>query len=171
MFTKAGRKRRAACTQAAFTVVEVCLAALLLGYFATASVYAMIHFNKVASVARFKTIASVAAQQKMDEIMTVSWKTTGTVPAVLKTGTPESIPLNNDAFNSASGLGSIYTNNDVQITATRTTVITAVKELDKVTGLQKTNPRLLSASVTVSYKYCNKDYAVTLYGVRATDNF
>lgn len=143
--------------------MEVCLAALLFGLYATATVYAMIHFNKVASVARFRTIALVAAQQKMDEIMTTSWTTTGTKPAVLTTGTTDetAIPLNNDALNSASGLSSIYTNNDVQVTAKRRTVI------GTVTG----NTRLLTAAVTVSYTYCSKDYAVTLQGLRATDNF
>src|SRR5436305_2109421 len=37
--------RRIRRAKAAFTVVEVCMAALLLGYFATATVYSIIHFN------------------------------------------------------------------------------------------------------------------------------
>lgn len=149
--------------EAAFTVLEVCLAALLLASFATASVYSMIQFNKIASMARLRTLAQSVAQEKMDEIMTVSWTTTGTRPPVLAAGTvtENNIPLNNDALNSASGLSSIYTNNDVQVTATRATTISPV------TG----NTRLLSATVTLSYSYGNRPYTVTLTGVRATDNF
>jgi hypothetical protein len=149
--------------QAAFTVVEVCLATALFAYFAIASVFGMVQVNRMASTARYRTLAEVAAQQRLDQIMTVSWNMSQARPAVLANGTTteNNLPLNNDDHNSATGLASLYTANDSPVTATRVTNIAAVAG----------NTRLLRVNVAVTYTYAGRNYGLTLVGLRATDDF
>lgn len=151
-------RRRSRRGHDAFTVLEVCLATALFGYFAIASVFGMVQFNRMASVARYRTLAQVVAQQKMDQIMTTSWSYASTKPAVLNSSTENNLPLNNDTFNTGT-LSSIYTSSDSPVTATRTTTITTLSS------------RLIQATVVLTYNYAGRPYTITLVGIRASDDF
>jgi type II secretory pathway pseudopilin PulG len=149
--------------RAAFTVLELCFAIAIFSFFAVGSVLALVQFNRFANNSRYQTLALTAAEQRMDQIMTVPWSVLGTRPAILTTGTTteSNLPLNNDSFNSTSGLSSAFTTLDTQVLDPRTTVISAV------TG----NTRLLSVTVTVNYTYRGRAYSIAINSMRATDDF
>lgn len=149
--------------QAGFTVLEIAFAVAIFAAFAVLSVISFSQLNWFASSARYETLALAAAQQKMDQIMTTPWSVSGATPAVLTAGTTTetNLPLNNDSFNTETGLSSAFTNYDTQVLDSRKTVITAVGG----------NTRLLSVAVTVSYTYRGRSYSITQYGLRATDDF
>lgn len=150
--------------QAAFTVLEVSFAIAIFSYFAVASILGLVQFNRFASVARYRTLALSAAQQRMDQVMTTSWSVLASVPAILTTGTTTetNLVLNSDPFNSEAALSSAYTTHDTQVSITsRTTAIATVSG----------NTRLRVATVTVNYTYCGRPYSLSLRGLRATDDF
>lgn len=150
-------------SRAGFTVLELSFAVAIFAFFAIGSIQALLQFNRFASNARYQTLATAAAQQKIDQVLTTAWSVSGTRPTVLTTGTTteSNLPLNNDTFNSASGLSSAFTSLDTQVLDPRTTVISAVSG----------NTRLLSVAVTVSYTYRGRAYSITLNSMRATDDF
>lgn len=171
----------------AFTVLEVSFAVAIFSLFAVCSIYAISQANRFASNARYRTLALAAAQQKIDQIMTVSWSTQATPPSVLRvdtaaasstktidltdekaTTTESSLPLNNDVLNNATGLKSAFTNDDVQVLDQRVTVIT---KLTDCTGKTKADSRLLRADVTVSYTYRGKANSIKLSTLRIADDF
>jgi Tfp pilus assembly protein FimT len=163
-FLRCARKDRA------FTLAEVAIAAGVLAIFACASLIAFTQMNRFAANARLRTLAMAVAQQKVDAIQTAPWNLGSEPPAVLTkstaspramtagTVTEPNLPLDNDSFNSQSGLSSAYTNLDLQVTATRTTV------------LSYPTTRTVAAVVTVSYKFRGRDFTVTLSTLRACDN-
>ena len=173
----------------AFTVLEVSFAVAVFSLFAVSSIYAITQANRFASNSRYKTLALAAAQQKIDQVMTSSWSTLNTPPTVLRTDsgvtavssntvvntadvqattTETSLPLNNDTYNSATGLSSAFTNNDVQVLDQRVTVITKLTDCSGKTGK---NSRLLRADVTVSYTYRGKSTSLSLSTLRISDDF
>jgi type II secretory pathway pseudopilin PulG len=151
-------KRRAAA--AGFTLVEVVVAGCLLAVLIAGSLAALTQINRWATSARLRTLALAVAQQRIDAVQTTPWQPGAARAAILTAGTATetNLPLNNDAFNSATGLSSAFTNLDAQTNVTRTTVVTDV------------TTRTLRAVVTVTFTYRNRPHAVTLTTLRATDS-
>lgn len=181
----------------AFTLLEVSFAVAIFALFAVGSIYALNLANRFANNSRYRTLAMAAAQQRLDLAMTTPWSTNTTPAAVLRVdsgvagttgntkitvgtdsqGRPQatteesSLPLNNDAFNAETGLGSAFTNYDVQVFDKRTTVITKLMDASGNDPAKGANSRLLRINVTVSYTYRSKPYSVTLSSLRTADNF
>ena len=149
------RSRRSA----AFTLVEMTIAAGILALFVCGSLIALTQLNRYAAISRLRTLAMAFAQQKVDAIMTVPWGVATAPPTLLNVGTvtENNLPLDNDAFNAQAGLGSPFSGLDLQTAATRSTTIIIL------TG------RMRTAAVTVSYVYRGRTYSVSLTTLRATD--
>ena len=143
-----------------FTLAEVIFAGCILAVFICGSVSALAQINRWATRARLQTLALAVAQQKIDLLQTTGWQITGAPPAVLTAGTSTetNLPLNNDAFNSETGLSSAFTSLDYQVNATRTTQITSL------------SASTLRAVVTVTFTYRNRTSSVSLTTLRATDS-
>ena len=144
----------------AFTLVEVVFAGCLLALLVSSSVVAMTQVNRWATGARLRTLALAVAQQRIDLAQTAPWQLAGTRPAILVAATTieNNLPLNNDAFNSATGLSSAFTALDTQVSAQRTTVATDI------------TTRLVRLSVTVTYTYRNRPVSVSLSTLRCSDS-
>lgn len=145
---------------AGFTLVEVVIAGCLLSVLIAGSFAALTQINRWATSARLRTLALAVAQQRIDFIQTLPWQTVGVRPAVLPSDsiTESNLPLNNDAFNSATSLASAYTNLDTPLNSTRTTV------------LSYPSTRTMRAVVTVTFTYRNRPHSVVLTTLRATDS-
>ena len=143
-----------------FTIVEVVFAGCLLAVLVSASVVAMTQVNRWATGARLRTLALAVAQQRIDQVATTPWQFLGTRPALLTAGTitENSLPLNNDSFNSATGLASAFSNLDTEVNATRATVLTDL------------TARTVRATVTVSFTFRGRVSAVSLTTLRTSDN-
>ena len=91
-----------------FTVAEVTVAGAILALFVSTSVAAMTQINRWAASARLRTLALALAQQKVDQILSTPWSVLDTTPTLFAVGTTNesNLPLNNDAFNSETGLSS-----------------------------------------------------------------
>ncbi len=115
-------------TRSAFTLIELVIASGIIALFMCGAFTALTQMNRFANTARLRTIALAVAQQRVDEVLTTAWSTASGRPAVLAIGTATeaNLPLNNDPFNTQTGLASAYTALDVQVTATRTTAITDI---------------------------------------------
>lgn len=165
-FRPGGRK------EAAFTLAEVIFAASVLAVFACVSLVVFTQMNRFAANARLRTLAMAVAQQQVDLIQTAPWTLGSEPPAVLTTSRPtaptkrtlvagtimeNNLPLDNDSFNSQAGLSSPYTNLDLQVTATRNTVITYP------------TTRTVAAVVTVLYTFRGKSFSVSLSTLRTSD--
>src|SRR6476659_7082127 len=111
-----------------FTLPEVVIAGAILAVFVVGSVATMAQINRWATAARLRTLALALAQQKSDEVLTTPWNVVSGRPTVLNAGTntESGLPLNNDSFNSATGLSSAFTTLDTPVPATRTTQVTDV---------------------------------------------
>jgi type II secretory pathway pseudopilin PulG len=146
--------------QAGFTVVETVFAASLLALFVCTSVMALTQINRWATAARLRTLALAVAQQKIDEVQTTPWQQGNVRPTVISSGTTtdNSIPLNNDDFNNATGLSSAFTGLDTSVNAVRTTQITDV------------TARVFRAVVTVTFSYRNRPYSLSLTTLRTLDS-
>lgn len=142
-----------------FTLPEMMVACMLLCVFIAGGLWAMMMINRRAQVARLQTLALTVAQQRIDDIMTVSWQMAQPRPNLLSAGTAteSNLPLGNDNLNNQAGLSSAYTNLDLQVNATRTTTITNL------------DARSLRAAVTVTFNYRGRDYSVGLTSLRAID--
>jgi len=151
------RRRRAR----GFTLPEVIIAGTILALFIVGAVSTMAQINRWATAARLRTLALSLVQQKIDEVLTTPWSALSTTPTVLTAGTTTEtkLPLNNDPFNSATGLSSAFTNLDVQVIDTRTTVITSI------------STHMVRALVTVSYTYRGRNYSISMTTLRTTDDF
>ena len=145
---------------AGFTLVEVVFAGCLLAVLVSSSVVAMTQVNRWATGARLRTLALAIAQQRIDQAQTAPWQLSGTRPAILVAAitTEMNLPLNNDAFNSATGLSSTFTALDTPVSAQRTTVAADV------------TTRLVRISVTVTYIYRNRPVSVSLNTLRSSDS-
>lgn len=143
-----------------FTLIEVAVAAAVVSIFVAGAVLALVQMNRYAAASRLQTIALGLAQQRVDEILTTPWNLGRPRPTALAAvvRTDSDLPLNNDSFNSRSGLSSLFTDLDLQVNATR------VSEIADVTSRQ------LSAVVTVSYTFRGRPYQVRMTTLRATDN-
>jgi len=132
-----------------FLLSEVVVAAGILAFFISGSLVANTQMNKLAVVSRKRTLAMAAAQQQIDRLMTVSWGVATPRPAMLAVGTTtvNNIPIDNDSFNSQSGLSSNFTTLDLQVNGTRTTTITDV------------TIRTLRAVVTGTYVLHGRNYS------------
>jgi len=171
--------------------MEVSFAVAIFSLFAVGSIYALNLANRFANNSRYRTLALAAAQQRIDLVMTTPWSTVSQPAKVLRvdsgvagtTGNTKitvdtadvqatteetSLPLNNDSFNSQTGLGSAFTSYDVQVFDKRTTVI---KKLTDSSGNTDKKSRLLRADVTVSYTYRGNPYSVSLSTLRTSDDF
>lgn len=143
-----------------FTLVEVVFAGCLLALLVSASVSAMTQVNRWATGARLRTLALAMVQQRIDQVQTTPWQLSGARPALLTAGTTttNNVPLNNDSFNSATGLASAFTSLDCQVNATRTTAVTDL------------TARTLLITVTISYTYRGRASSVSLTTLRTTDS-
>ena len=157
---QAGLKDRRSRSTKGFTLVEVVFAGCLLAVLVSASVSAMTQVNRWATGARLRTLALALVQQRIDQVETTPWQLLGTRPALLTAGTTttNNLPLNNDSFNSATGLASAFTSLDRQVNATRTTTVTNV------------TARTIRITVTVSYTYRGRASSVSLTTLRTTDS-
>jgi prepilin-type N-terminal cleavage/methylation domain-containing protein len=180
--------------QRAFTLLEVSFAIAVFSLFAVGSIYAMTQANRFASNSRYRTLALAAIQQKLDQVMTATWSvnqatpatvlrtdpaaagTVGNVTRVINTAnvqattTETGLPLNNDNFNSTdAGLGSAFTNSDVQVLDSRKTVITKLADCSGTAA--GASSRLLRADVTVTYTYRGKQVIVSGSIMRTSDDF
>jgi type II secretory pathway pseudopilin PulG len=146
---------------AAFTLVEVIIASVVLALFICGSVSAMVQINRWASAARLRTLALALVQQRIDQILTTSWSVLSPTPTILTAGTTTetSLPLNNDTFNNETGLSSAFTNLDVQVIDTRVTQVTSI------------SAHQVRAVVTVNYTYRSHAYSVSMTTLRTTDDF
>jgi len=145
-----------------FTLVEVLIAAGVLAFFIVTSVTAMAQINRWATAARLRTLALALAQQKADEILSTSWSVLSpTPPTVLTAGTitENNLPIDNDSFNNATGLSSVFSSLDTPINGMRTTTITSV------------SARQVRATVTVTYAYRSHNYSVSMNTLRSSDDF
>ena len=106
--------KRVSRSSAAFTILEAAIASTLLVILVSSVAVAMIQINRWAASARLQTIALAVAQQKVDEVLAAPWLIRNPRPAVLAAGTVTEnyLSLNNDAFNSQSGLSSLFTDLD-----------------------------------------------------------
>ena len=145
---------------AGFTLLEVTFAGCILAVFIAGSVVAMTQINRWATAARYRTLALAVAQQRVDEVMTTPWQIEEGRPTILTAGTAteNNIPLNNDSFNSTTGLSSAFTQRDTQVNLTRTTQVTDL------------TARTLRAVVSVTFTYRNRPSTVTLTTMRTTDS-
>ena len=142
-----------------FTLFETLLAASILALFVCGSLAAFAQANRFAAAVRFRTLALAVAQQKVDAILTTPWDALSTIPSLLAVGTQtETIPLDNDTFNNSTGLSSAFTTLDLQVNATRTTLITS------------TSARMRKAVVNVAYTYRGTSYNVSLTTLRAINS-
>jgi type II secretory pathway pseudopilin PulG len=143
-----------------FTLPEVVIAGAILALFVAGSVATMVQINRWAAAARLRTLALALAQQKSDEVLTTPWQIRATRPAVLATGTntESGLQLNNDSFNSATGLSSAFTTLDTPVVATRTTQLTDI------------STRMVRAVITVNFTYRTRPYSVSLTTLRVTDD-
>ncbi len=146
--------------KAGFALVEAVIATGILAFFVCASLIALTQLNKFAAVSRLRTLAMAFALQKADAIMTVPWGVASATPSLLAAGTTteNSLPLDNDALNAQTGLGSPFSGLDLQTNATR------------VTTISRLTARTVQAVITVSYVYRGKTYTVSLTTLRATDS-
>lgn len=144
-----------------FTLTEVVVAASILAIFIVGAVSTMAQINRWATAARLRTLALSLVQQKIDEVLTTPWSVLSTTPTVLTAGTvtETKLPLNNDPFNSGTGLSSAFTNLDVQVIDTRTTTVTSI------------SAHQIRAVVSVTYTYRNRPYSVSMTTLRTTDDF
>ena len=147
----------------AFTLVETVVATAIVAVFIAFLVAAIVQMNSYAYGARLQTTALALAQQKIDEILSSTWTNTSrpTVIAANSTKVESNLSMCNDPLNTQTALSSAYTALDVQVNATRTTVITDI-------GAAPT--RQCSAAVSVVYTYKNKTYTVSLTTLRAIDS-
>ena len=149
---------------AGFTLVEVVIAGGMLAILVAGSFIALTQINRWATSARLRTLALAVAQQRIDLLATTPWQVATARPAVLTAGTAteNNLPLNNDGFNSGTGLSSAFTNLDSEgisaATATRTTEVTNL------------TARTLRVAVTVTFTYRNRPHSVSLTTLRATDS-
>ena len=144
-----------------FTVVETVVACGMMAIFVIGSMLALTQMNRFATASRLRTLALALAEQRIDEVLTTPWNSSGPRPAVLVGGirTETSMPLGEDTLNNQAGLSSNVTNLGVMVQAVRTTEITDVA------------PLRLRAAVTVAYTYRNRPQQVVLTTLRATDSF
>lgn len=145
---------------AGFTLVEVVIAGGLLAVLIAGSFIALTQINRWATSARLRTLALAVAQQRVDLLQTTAWQVTAPRPLLLTAGTTteNNLPLNNDAFNSATSLASAFTSLDNQLNATRTTQVTDL------------TARTLRVAVTVTFTYRNRPQSVSLTTLRTTDS-
>lgn len=143
-----------------FTLPEVVIAASILALFVAGSVATLAQINRWAAAARLRTLSLALAQQKCDEVLTTPWQTGTARPNVLTVGTATEtkLPLNNDNFNNAAGLSSVFTQLDTPVDATRTTQITDV------------NVRMVRAVVNVAFTFRGHTYNTRLTTLRAIDD-
>lgn len=160
MYAGSQSLRPRVCRPAGFTLVEVVIAGGLLVVMVLGSLVALTQINRWATSARLRTLALAVAQQQIDSIKTTPWQAVGTRAAIISPGTTTqtTLPLNNDPFNSTSGLSSAWTDLDTQSNATRTTQITDL------------TARTFRAVVTVTFTYRNRPHAVSLTTLRAVDS-
>lgn len=144
----------------AFTLLEAAVASAMLVLLVAAMAISLTQINRLANAARLKTLALAMAQQKVDEVLTTPWKVRNTRPTVLVNGivTENALVLNDDAFNSQSGLSSAFTALDTPVTARRITQVTDLP------------PRSVRAVVTVNFDYRGRTYSTSLTTLRVTDD-
>lgn len=157
---KSYRAAHSRISQHGFIVAENVVATSFLVLFAALSLMAITHINRFAAAARMQTMAQSAAQQRIDEILTVPWAKAR--PAVLAAGTQSeaALTLNDNTFaRSGDGTRSAFSDLDLPVSCTRTTEITDI------------TARQLRATVTVSYTFRGRTGSVQMTTLRACDRF
>jgi type II secretory pathway pseudopilin PulG len=143
-----------------FTFVEVLVAAGVLIIFSATALAALTQFNRYAYAARLRAHALSLAQQRIDEVLTVTWRTgVAERPAILNPGTrtESNLVINADDKNNQTALKSEFTALATPVSGTRVTQITAL------------TTRTLRADVTVNFVYAGRNYSIALSTIRATD--
>lgn len=147
----------------AFTLIEVVIAAGIFAIFAGVALAGMTQVNRMAAIARMRTAALAAAQQRIDEVLTAPWQSATSRAAVLTAGTrtETNLPLNHDPISDLSGaqargLRSDFTNFDFRVNATRETVIADLSS------------RQVRAVVTVTYDFLGRRYTQRMVTLRAS---
>jgi type II secretory pathway pseudopilin PulG len=143
----------------AFTFVEIMVAMGLIVLFAGTALASMTQFNRYAMASRLRANALAQAQQRIDEVLTAAWTSSGGRPAVLANGTrtETNIVLNADDKNKQTGLKSLFTDLVTPVKGTRTTTITTI------------STRVVRADVTITFTYAKRNYTIALTTMRASD--
>lgn len=147
------------CKRGGFTFIELLVTMGIFIAFTAGAIAALVQFNRYAMASRLRVHAIALAQERVDEILTANWRWNAPRPAVLTNGSHEEkgLALDTDDLNEQTGLSSIFTPLVARLDASRTV------EIADVTA------RTLRATVTVTYRYGDRDYSVSLTTMRATD--
>ncbi len=145
--------RRAA--RAAVTLLEVMIAAAMIGVAASSALWALTTMNRNANLARLSTGASTAAQNQIELILVDSPfnPQKNQIPPELQVGT--SAPSTVTIYQDPSG---------TVITGTLTTEVADISPT-----LNSVTLPMYRATVTVAYTYGKRNYSVTLSTVRCSD--
>jgi len=145
--------------RAGLTLVEVMVAAAMIGLTCTTFMFAFTQLNQMAMVARLYTGAGSVAQAQIDLIYTDTpfQPQSNLIPAEL---TPGTVTANVTVYHDPiSGL---------TIPATMTTVVAAVNA-SYTYGSTTDTLYLYQATVTVTYSYRNRNYSVSYSTLRTAD--
>lgn len=142
--------------KSAFTLVELLVAVTLISIAMFSTFWALTQANQNASIARLQTGAAVAAQNRIDLILSDSPfnPQNGQIPPELTPGTVTETGV------------AVYTDpvSGDTVTGTRTTDVANLGVI--VSGI---NMNIYRATVKVSYQYRNRSYSVTLNTLRTSD--
>ncbi len=142
--------------RAGFTLIEVLVSATLIILISLSVVPAMLHMNTNAMAARLTTLASLIALNQVELVSTDApfSPPDSQIPASLALGPPrtESVIIYDDP------------NFDSTVTGTMTTNVENPGYWQNGVDLH-----LRRVTVTVAYKFRNKDYSVRMHTIRASD--
>jgi type II secretory pathway pseudopilin PulG len=149
-----GRRR------AGLTLVEVIVAAAMIGLTCSVVMFAFTQLNQMAMVTRLYTGAATEAESQIDLILTdtpFEPQYSGVIPTVLTTGTTSAnVTIYQDPISKFT------------ISGTMTTIV-STKNTTYVTGSHNDTLYLYLATVQVTYSYRNRNYSVSLSTTRTSD--
>jgi prepilin-type N-terminal cleavage/methylation domain-containing protein len=148
-------------SRAAFTLAEVMVGLGLFGIIAGASVSAMLHVNNNAALSRLQTGASTVAQNQIDLCLSDSPfnPQKSQVPPALTLGATS-------AGSSASPTVPVYTDPKTGLQVLGWMVTDVV---DTGVTYGGNNLNIYSITVTVNYRFRNRNYSVRMGTMRASD--
>lgn len=150
-----------AARQAGLTLIEVMVAAAMLGIACSATMFALVQMNQNAAIARLQTGATMAVQNQVDQLLIespfnpqLSGQTPPSLTVTGSAGTASPVTIYQDT---APTLGP-------SITGTMTTAVTALNPTYNSYQLYE-----YQATVTVTYSYRNHNHSVSMYILRPSD--
>ena len=157
---------------AAFTLVEVMVASVILALIAGSVIWGLNQLNYYASVSRLYTAAQTLAQNQIDLILTKAPFNPATsqypTPNVLQIGTYYSDPRSPNTLYPASQSVPIYTDPSSGNATVMGTIATTVQDTNVAISGNSLNVR--QATVTVTYTFRNKTFTVKMDTMRTSDS-